>query len=150
MLTRAGWCSSSWVQAHGTALLAADRMPASKPPGLVHGDVRSDNLCIGADGRVRFVDWSHAGIGDPWLDLVDLLPTLRLEGGRAPAEVLTDPAELITYRAGATVARALGDRAVGPQWLLDVLRRLAAISLGWVCEVLALPRPDGAAFPSTD
>ena len=37
---------------------------------LLHGDIRSDNLLIGRDGVV-FVDWPHASVGAPVLDLVE-------------------------------------------------------------------------------
>ncbi|MBO0810487.1 MAG: phosphotransferase [Microlunatus sp.] len=146
-LVRAGWCSRNWTDRNGPAVITADRRALSGDGlVLVHGDVRSDNLCIGIDGRARFVDWSQAGAGDRFRDLALLLPTLRLEGGPPPSDVLTEPAGLITRLAGATIARAFGDRR-GPDWLQEVLRQLALINLVWVCDVLDLARPDGPRLP---
>lgn len=143
-LIRYGICTPAWMSANAAALVAADQL-WSPPEGLslVHGDVRSDNLCIGADGRVRFVDWSDAGQGHPLHDLVTTLPTLRLEGGPRPSTVLSQPVGLITRLAGRSVARALGDRS-GPEWLTAVLRRLAVINLRWVCDLLGVAPPDGS------
>ena len=55
---------------------------------LVHLDVRSDNVLIEPTGRVVLVDWPHACIGAPWLDLVVMLPSMALEGGGEPEELL--------------------------------------------------------------
>ena len=137
---------TSSSEAYGSALITADEVPFDPEQALVHGDVRSDNLCIGSGDRVRFVDWSQAGAGQPFHDLVNVLPTLRLEGGPAPWAVITEPLGLITRQAGVSVARAFGDQR-GPDWLRVVLRQLAAINLVWVCELLELARPDGDGFP---
>jgi aminoglycoside phosphotransferase (APT) family kinase protein len=53
---------------------------------LVHGDVRADNILLTAE-RVVFVDWPHACVGAPWLDLVLLLPSVAMQGGPPPWEV---------------------------------------------------------------
>jgi aminoglycoside phosphotransferase (APT) family kinase protein len=37
---------------------------------LLHVDIRADNILIGADGRAYFVDWPHASLGAPWVDMV--------------------------------------------------------------------------------
>ena len=54
---------------------------------LVHGDVRSDNILLGPHGAV-FVDWPHAAVGAPVLDLVEWAPSVFLEGGPEPEELL--------------------------------------------------------------
>ena len=69
---------------------------------LVHGDVRSDNILLGSAGVV-FVDWPHAAVGTPVLDLVEWAPSVQLEGGPQPEDLLarydgaglTDP-EVVT------------------------------------------------------
>ena len=60
-------------------------------PTLVHGDVRSDNLLVTSSGGVVFVDWPHAGVGAPVFDLVAWAPSVVLEGGPAPEELLALP-----------------------------------------------------------
>jgi aminoglycoside phosphotransferase len=52
---------------------------------LVHGDLRADNILLTPD-EVVFVDWPHARIGAPWLDLLFLLPSAAVTG--------TDPEEV--------------------------------------------------------
>jgi Ser/Thr protein kinase RdoA (MazF antagonist) len=54
---------------------------------LVHGDIRSDNVLLTAD-RVVFVDWPHAAIGTPVFDVVGWGPSVVLEGGPGPDELL--------------------------------------------------------------
>jgi hypothetical protein len=51
---------------------------------LLHGDLRSDNFLLGPDGRVTFVDWPHAAVGNPILDVVEWAPSVTLEGGPTP------------------------------------------------------------------
>ncbi len=55
---------------------------------LVHGDVRSDNLLVSDEGVV-FVDWPHAGVGNPAFDLVAWAPSVVLEGGPPPETLLS-------------------------------------------------------------
>ena len=55
---------------------------------LVHGDVRGDNVLLTADGGVVFVDWPHAAVGNPAFDLVAWAPSVVLEGGPQPEELL--------------------------------------------------------------
>ncbi len=47
---------------------------------LVHGDVRPDNLLVEDAGSVRVVDWNHATLGAPWVDLVGLWPLMHHHG----------------------------------------------------------------------
>lgn len=136
-LVEAGLCSAPWLERNGPAIAGADERAVLAEETLVHGDIRSDNLCLLPGGDVRLVDWSHAGIGSRFHDLVLLLPTLRLEGGPSPAEVLSEPVELIARLAGGTVSRAVGPEQM-PDWLKDVFRRLAVIELQWLVDVLDL------------
>ncbi len=54
---------------------------------LLHCDVRSDNLLV-TDTGVVFVDWPHACVGAPVLDLLAWAPSVVLEGGPEPEELL--------------------------------------------------------------
>jgi Ser/Thr protein kinase RdoA (MazF antagonist) len=49
--------------------------------GLLHTDIRSDNLLFTSDGGVVFLDWAWTCNGAPWLDLV-LFATSECGGGR--------------------------------------------------------------------
>ncbi|GAA2828484.1 phosphotransferase family protein [Crossiella cryophila] len=53
---------------------------------LLHGDLRADNLLLTAD-RVMVVDWPHACRGAAWIDLLALLPSVRMQGGPEPEPV---------------------------------------------------------------
>jgi hypothetical protein len=78
-----------WARAHLSRLaeLETGWPAACAGPTLVHGDIRSDNLLLTADGVV-FVDWPHAAIGTPVLDLVEWAPSVALEGGPEPEQLL--------------------------------------------------------------
>lgn len=78
-----------WCRAHLADLAALEaRWPeAIEGPTLVHGDIRSDNILIGPVGPV-FVDWPHAAVGNPVFDLVAWAPSVVLEGGPPPEELL--------------------------------------------------------------
>lgn len=136
---RLGLCSQRWLDRNGPALIELDRAePGALDPVVVHGDVRSDNLCLSVDGTVRLVDWAQAGIGHPQHDLITVLPTIHLEGGPRPADVLRGPAELIVRFGGGMIARAAGERSA-PGWLREVFGRLAGIHLTWIADILKLP-----------
>jgi hypothetical protein len=49
--------------------------------------VRADNMLV-TDGGVVFVDWPHACVGAAVVDLVAWAPSVTLEGGSSPEELL--------------------------------------------------------------
>jgi hypothetical protein len=58
---------------------------------LVHGDVRSDNVLVSDNGDgdgVVFVDWPHGAVGNAAYDLVAWAPSVVLEGGPPPEDLL--------------------------------------------------------------
>jgi Ser/Thr protein kinase RdoA (MazF antagonist) len=55
---------------------------------LVHGDIRSDNVLLAGRCAV-FVDWPHASRGSAVFDLVAWAPSVALEGGPDPEDLLT-------------------------------------------------------------
>ena len=69
------------------AAIEAGWRAAAAGEGLVHLDLRSDNLLIDRSDRVWFVDWAHGAVGAPWIDLALLLPSVAMEGGPSPEEV---------------------------------------------------------------
>jgi hypothetical protein len=79
-----------WATEHLDDLVALESRwrDAVSGESLVHLDVRSDNILIEPTGRVVLVDWPHACIGAPWLDLVVMIPSLVLEGGGEPEPLL--------------------------------------------------------------
>lgn len=59
---------------------------------LLHADIRADNLLLTGDGsagsRVVVVDWPHACRGAAFVDLVAFAPSVAMQGGPEPAELL--------------------------------------------------------------
>jgi Phosphotransferase enzyme family len=93
---------------------------AAEGDALVHGDLRADNILLTPDG-VIFVDWPHARIGAPWLDLLFLLPSAAASG--------TDPEEVWTAYPPA--------RAADPEAVTAVLVALT----GFFMHQSVLPPP---------
>jgi Ser/Thr protein kinase RdoA (MazF antagonist) len=78
-----------WCRAHLDELAGVEARweDATRGDGLIHGDVRSDNVLL-TDDRVVFVDWTSTCTGAPWFEVVAMLPSVELEGGGAPEAVL--------------------------------------------------------------
>jgi aminoglycoside phosphotransferase (APT) family kinase protein len=55
----------------------------------VHGDIRADNLLL-TPTRVFVVDWPWACLAQPWLDLLGMLPSVRMQGGPPPGTLFDD------------------------------------------------------------
>jgi len=54
---------------------------------LLNFDVRADNILIAGD-QVYFVDWPWARIGAPFVEWLTLAPSVYMQGGPKPEEVL--------------------------------------------------------------
>jgi hypothetical protein len=136
-----GLCSSDWLDAHGSALAIAEAARERRGEAFVHGDMRSDNICVMDDG-VKFVDWSEARRGARDTDLAIFLPTAHLEGGPLPAEVMPDGGAWAAEQSAALALRAI-EHDDAPAWLRGVFRRLVRINVDWAIASLGL-RPRDA------
>jgi Phosphotransferase enzyme family len=96
---------------------------ASAGDTLLHMDLRADNLLV-TDDRVWVVDWPWAARGHPLLDLVGFAPSVTMQGGPEPGELL----EL--SRTG---------RAADPDRLLPLVAAVA----GYFARRALLPPPPG-------
>jgi aminoglycoside phosphotransferase (APT) family kinase protein len=78
-----------WAATHLDELVAleSDWAAAASGRSLVHADIRADNILL-APGRVVFVDWPWACLAAPWFDLVAMLPSVAMQGGPQPEEIL--------------------------------------------------------------
>ncbi|MEU1243856.1 phosphotransferase [Micromonospora parva] len=65
---------------------------AAGATGLIHGDLRLDNVLIGSDGRAWFCDWTWVCSGPAWFDLAGLLLTAYASGLDADRLFATHPA----------------------------------------------------------
>ncbi|CAM5791352.1 Aminoglycoside phosphotransferase domain-containing protein OS=Cellulomonas persica OX=76861 GN=CPE01_03590 PE=4 SV=1 [Cellulomonas persica] len=88
-LAREGGSTGQWAvdSLERLVLLEQDALPACAGDALVHGDLRADNVMIDDHGRVWLIDWPHASVGAPWLDLAFMLPSVALQGGGDPAAI---------------------------------------------------------------
>lgn len=100
----------------------------------IHSDLRADNIVL-AGGRVYFVDWPHASVGAPWVDLALFLPSVAMQGGAAPEEVFwANP--LVAAATRDDLARVLAagswrlDRGEAPAAPFLVLKSLSCSQLG--------------------
>jgi len=79
-----------WSLRHldGLAALEAEAPAAAAGDTLLHLDLRADNLILTPD-RVVVVDWPHARVGAPWVDLLFFAPSVAMQGGPPPEELLS-------------------------------------------------------------
>ena len=80
----------AWSTRHLDRLadLEAEAPSAVAGDALLHLDVRADNLLLMPE-RVFVVDWPHARVGAPWVDMVFFAPSVAMQGGPPPEELLT-------------------------------------------------------------
>jgi aminoglycoside phosphotransferase (APT) family kinase protein len=68
------------------AALESEWEAASAGETLLHFDLRADNVVLTAD-RVLVVDWPHASLGAGWMELLQILPSIAMQGGPKPWEI---------------------------------------------------------------
>jgi aminoglycoside phosphotransferase (APT) family kinase protein len=78
-----------WSARHLDALAALEAAAPAAVAGdtLLHLDVRADNLLLTRD-RVFVVDWPLACVGAAWLDLLFFAPSVTMQGGPSPEELI--------------------------------------------------------------
>lgn len=54
---------------------------------LLHLDIRADNILLSPE-RVWFVDWPGACVGAPWVDILAFAPSVAMQGGPSPEDVI--------------------------------------------------------------
>jgi aminoglycoside phosphotransferase (APT) family kinase protein len=78
-----------WSRDHAEELAALEATWEEHAAGstLLHGDLRADNMLLGPAGVV-VVDWPHACLGAPFVDLVLFAPSVAMQGGPQLPELL--------------------------------------------------------------
>jgi hypothetical protein len=78
-----------WAIRNLDRLIEIEDRVATLPPGetLLHLDLRGDNMLLTEEGVV-IVDWPHARIGPAWLDGVFFAPSVAMEGGPQPEDLI--------------------------------------------------------------
>ncbi len=79
-----------WSRRHLETLAAIEKTAADALIGntLLHMDIRADNMLLTSE-RVWFLDWPHACNGPSWLDVVAFAPSVTMQGGPPPEEVIS-------------------------------------------------------------
>jgi aminoglycoside phosphotransferase (APT) family kinase protein len=122
-----------WSRAHLDELAALEATWATHAAGstLLHSDLRADNLLLtkgesakSAGRQVMVVDWPHACRGAAFVDLVGFAPSVAMQGGPEPAELL---------------ARSRAGRNISPDSLAAVVCALA----GYFTAQSLRPPPPG-------
>jgi hypothetical protein len=93
----------AWLERRLPTLLSAAEEAPVDGEDLCHLDVRSDNMCF-RDGRAILVDWNWLSRANRDLDLACWLPSLAVEGGPPPWEVLPGAGALAAFVAGVWAA----------------------------------------------
>ena len=136
-----GLCSPEWLERSLPELLAATDRCDVRGDAFLHLDTRSDNMCV-REGEALLVDWNWASIGNPMVDIAFWLPSLFVEGGPAPAEVLPEAGELTAVVSGFFAPVA----GLPPNFGAPTVRALQLaqlkVALPWAVEVLGLPPLD--------
>jgi len=137
-----GLCSPGWLGASLPRLIAAAEGARFEGDALLHLDVRSDNLCFRAE-TTYLIDWNHATVGNPTIDLAFWLPSLAAEGGPTPETILPGEPEIVAWVVGYFCARAGGPPVPDAPHVRPLQLAQARTGLPWAARALGLPAPDG-------
>jgi len=135
-----GICSREWLESALPVLTAAAADAPLAGEALVHLDIRSANLCF-RDGRALILDWNHAQLANPDLDVAFWLPSLHEEGGPPPEEILPNAPELAAWVAGFFAARAGLPAIPDAPHVRPLQVRQVRTALPWAARALGLPVP---------
>lgn len=138
-----GLVTNTWLLAALPSLIDAERSCSLAGTALTHLDLRSDNLCITANG-VKFVDWAEARRSSPRVDLGFFLPSLAYEGGPLPDAIVPNAQDLAALISGFFALRAGWPDIPGSPFVRRVQREQLSTALPWAIRALGLPPADGA------
>ncbi|MFL5386353.1 MAG: phosphotransferase [Longimicrobiaceae bacterium] len=134
---RLGVVTREWWRRSAGILREAARLVSPDGEAVCHFDLRSDNLCL-RDGRAAVVDWSHACLGNPQVDLGLFLPGLAVEGGPAPGELLPGAPAVAAWVAGFFAHYASKPPVPSAPRVREMQRAHLAAALAWTSRELGL------------
>lgn len=137
-----GLVSSSWLEAALPTLLGLDIAAAIEGETLLHLDVRSDNICL-VGRRAMLIDWNHACLGHPHVDVGGWLASLAAEGGPPPQSILPDAAEIAAMMSGYFASKAGLPIIPEAPHVRQIQYVQLKTALPWVIRALDLPPADG-------
>ena len=111
---------------------------------LLHLDVRADNILLAGD-TVWLFDWASACVGAPWVDAVGFAPSVVMQGGPPPEQVVArhpasrsaDPAHItaaVAAVAGYFTHRALQPPAPGLPTLREFQAAQGVVAREWIAQ----------------
>ena len=139
-LLSTGICGRAWLERTLPPLLRAAEEAELRGDDLLHLDVRSDNLCFRGSAAV-LVDWNLARVGNGLFDVAFWLPSLRLEGGPEPWEVLPGAGPLAAAVAGFFAARCALPAPSGAPTVREFQLRQLEVALPWAARELGQAPP---------
>jgi Phosphotransferase enzyme family len=148
-LVALGLVSEKWLESALPVLVAEEKRSETRGVSPVHLDVRSDNLFLSGRGAV-LVDWNHACLSNPLLDVGFWLPSLRAEGGPKPDEILCNASQLAAWVSGFFAARAGLPPVPQAPLVRQVQRQQLGPALAWAIRALGLPPLDGERAATAD
>lgn len=128
---RLGLRGDAWLERALPEVRAAAARAPIAGRDLCHLDVRSDNICF-RDGRAILVDWNWASLGSTRADRGAWLPSLYLEGGPPPWEVLPDAGDVAAWIGGGWAAVAGTPPPPTAPHVRELQRRQLAVTLDWL------------------
>ncbi|MFL5953537.1 MAG: aminoglycoside phosphotransferase family protein [Gaiellaceae bacterium] len=127
----AGLRDRAWLDRSLPVILDAVARAPVAGTDVCHLDVRSDNLCF-REGRVVLVDWNWTSLANCDTDIGAWLPSLYVEGGPPPWEVLPGRGDFAAWVSGVWAAVVgLPAPATAPH-VRAVQRRQLAVALDWI------------------
>jgi thiamine kinase-like enzyme len=126
-----GLRDAKWLERSLPQILAAAESAPIEGETLGHYDVRSDNMCF-RDGRAILVDWNWCCLTNPQADIASWLPSVRIEGGPPPWEVLPSVGEIAAWVAGIWAAVAGQPPVPTAPNVREFQRRALAVALDWI------------------
>lgn len=143
-----GVCSREWLERALPVLDEASQAAPIDGRELLHLDVRSDNVCFLGE-RTVLVDWNWACIGNGLLDVAAWAPSLHLEGGPRPDELIPScPPGFAAMLAGFFGSRAALPPPPTAPFVREIQLAQLRVALPWAAVLLDLPRPGLAPGPS--
>ncbi|WBB91356.1 phosphotransferase [Verrucosispora sp. WMMC514] len=134
---------STWASRHLDRLTAIEQrgLHAAQGDSLVHCDLYPHNVLLSGD-RVMFVDWPHARLGAPVIDIIALLTGMAADGVdpephlHTALPALNCPPDsfdaILTAHTGFLMAGALTPMPTGLQAIAEEKLRLATAATRWL------------------
>jgi hypothetical protein len=135
-----GLCTRAWLDMALPVLETAEAAAEFDGSDLLHGDVKSGNVCLLGD-RTVLIDWNWAARGSGLLDVATWLPSLHDEGGPAPEMLLTNAPIAAAVTGGLALRATQPPPKQFPQLRVSQNRKLRR-ALPWACALLGLPVPE--------